>query len=755
MWRGVVLESWLRVERMTAAASGWWPDSLRDSIIAKSLIAYGSISWLLLQVISTFIQGLGLPNWVFTGSLMILLAGLPMVVIAARASTRTKDPVTAGKPGFALGRITFRRAALGGGLMLSLWVAIVGAFMASWAFGVGPAASLLAAGKLKRSDSVLIADFANRTRDPMLAKSVTEAIRLDLSQSNIIRVVDHGDVKEALERMSIKQGTPLDPAVSRELAIREGMAGVLEGEVASLGPATLISVRLVDPRNGKTMAEYQERAKDEGELLDAVDRLSSTLRNKIGEPLTTLRVEPPLAKVTTSSMPALRAYTEANAAHAAGKKDEAIGLLRAALSLDSSFPMAWRKLGVLLGAEYPAEARAAYTNAFNLRDRLPERERELATGSYYKNVRTDLPLAMAAYRRVLSSYPDDEVALNNLANLHTAFQQPEEALKLQQRIIQARPRFAAYTNLFNSYVRLGQLDNARRAHQTAARLFPDQKRVKLQPIILAVATEDYLTADRLMTSFLAANRDKPDLVNDLFVARYELKRGRLDRARAIFRERAKIAASKGKLANAIEAMTSVVAISAVTGQTAEGRALLAQTLATYPLAKVPEGQRPYLGLATAYALVGDSANGRRYLQLFDGQGDEDNTLNYDQKRRAQGLIALADGRHDEAIAILADASRFGQCSTCLLLDLGLAQELAGRPAEAIATYQRYRKLAPSSLARGEMLGFVLARLADLQLRAGDRPAATATRQHLRALWAGADGPLLARLDSADHGTVQS
>ena len=739
---------------MSAAASSLWPEALRESIVAKSLIAYGSISWLLLQVISTFIQGLGLPNWVFTGFLLILVAGLPMVVIAARASARKKEPVALAKPGFTFGRITFRRAALGGGLMLSLWVAVVGAFMASWAFGVGPAASLLAAGKLQRSDSVLIAEFTNRTRDPMLARSVTEAIRLDLSQSNLIRVVDHGDVKDALERMNIKPGVPLDRAVSLELAVREGMAGVLEGEVASLGPATLISVRLVDPKTGKTMAEYQERAKNEGELLDAVDRLSSTLRNKIGEPLTTLRVEPPLAKVTTSSMPALRAYTEANAAHAAGKKETAIGLLRSALVLDSSFPMAWRKLGALLGDDYPAEARTAYTNAFKLRDHLPERERELATASYYKNVQTNLPQAMAAYRRVLSSYPDDEVALNNLANLHTAFQQPQEALKLQKRIIEARPRFAAYSNLFNSYVRLGQFDEARRAHQIAARLFPDQKRVKLQPIILAIAADDFATADRLMTSFLTANREKPDLVNDLFVARYELKRGRLDRARSIFRERSRLAASKGKPANAIEAITSVVAISAATGQLAEGRALLTEILATYPLATIPEGQRPYLDLAMAYASVGDAASGRRYLLLSDGQGDEDNTLNYDQKRRAQGLIAFAERRYDEAATILTDASRFGQCSTCLLFDLGQAQEAAGRPMEAVTTYQRFLKLAPSALMRGEMLGFALARLADLQLRSGNRQAALATLQRLRVLWTDADGPLLARLDSANKGSAQ-
>ena len=732
---------------MTAAAINLWPEKFRDSIVSKALLAYGSISWLLLQIISTLIQGLGLPDWVFTGFLMILIAGLPVLVTAARASARKKDPVAANLPRFTLGRITFRRAALGGGLMLSLWVAVVGAFMASWAFGVGPAASLLAAGTLNRSDPVFITEFENRTRDPMLASTVTEAIRVDLSQSNLIRIVDHDDLEDALQRMNLKQGAKLDRKQSRELAVREGMAGVLEGEVAALGPATLISVRLVNPRTGDTMAEYQERAKNEDGLLDAVDRLSSTLRNKIGEPLTKLRVEPPLANVTTASMPALRAFTEANAAHAAGDKDKAIVLLRTALSLDSSFPMAWRKLGTLLNENFPIEANAAYTNAYKLRDNLPERERELATGSYYKNVENDLPQAMSAYQRVLVTYPDDEVALNNLANLYTAFQRPNEALVLQNRIVRTKPRFAAYSNLFNTYVRLGQLDQAQAVHRKAAKLFPDQKRVKFQPVILALAKSDYSGADRLMREFIAANREKSDLVNDLFVARYEWKRGRVDRASAIFRERAKLAHAKGKTANSIEAMTSVVAIAAASGKLAEGKAIITETLSLYPLATIAEGQRPYIDLAIASALVGDVANARRYFALDAAQATGDGSLNYDQRRRAEGLIAFAERKYGDAATILSEASRFGQCSTCLLLDLGLAQEAAGRPAEAIATYNRYVRQAPFTLARGEMFGFVLARLADLQTRAGDRQAALATRQRLQNLWTHADESLLASLKS--------
>jgi tetratricopeptide (TPR) repeat protein len=726
---------------MSAAALAPLPASVRESTIVKALIGYSSGCWLLLQIVSTFIQGLGLPDWVFTGFLMILLAGLPVLLYAVHSSGRAREAGKANQRQWRLGRLSFRKAALGGSALIGGWIVIVALFMASWAFGIGPAGSLLAAGSLDASDSVLIAEFDNRTTDPMLAGTVAEAIRVDLSQSNIIRVVERADVGEALERMKKPSETPLNAATARDLAVREGIAAVLEGQVSSLGPATIIVVRLVDAQSGQKLAEYEETARAPSELLDAVDRLSGTLRNKIGEPLTKIRVEPPLAKVTTTSVAALREYTRANAAHGAGDKKKAAELLRSAVTLDPMFPMAWRKLGVLLADSNPVEARNAYTRAYELRDNLPERERALATASYFKNVRNDLPQAMAVYQRLLAIYPDDEVALNNLANLYTAFQQPEHAVALQQKVVALHPRFAAYSNLFNGQVRLGKIADARHTHDIAARLFPDQKKVKFQPIELAIAAGDYEGADRLVSSLLA--QAKPELANDLFIARYAVRRGRLDQARAIFRERARVAADKGKYGDAIESMTSVVAIARAEGKQDEGRALLAEALASFPLDKVDPQDRPYLDLAEAYALVGDAGSAARYLKLADSQGPTDGMLNYDQRARTKGLIALAMNQPGKAVAILEKASRFGQCSTCVLFDLGMAQEAAGQPQQAMATYAHYRQLSAFALGRGELLGFALARLAALQAQVGDQASAADTRQALDALWRRADAPLLA------------
>lgn len=717
----------------------------------KALASYASAAWVLLEVVSTFIEGLGLPGWVFTGVLLIVAIGVPIMIIAARNSGGSSAAGANELQGGVASQLTLKRAWLGGSAILATFAVIVGLFMASWAFGVGPAASLLAAGSLKKSDPILIADFENKTRDPTLASTVTEVVRLDLSQSGLIRVVDREQVGDALKRMNRTKDGELSREIARELAVREGMPAVLEGEVSSLGPATIISARLVDSGRGTVMAEYVERAETPDKLLGAVDRLAGTLRNKIGEPLTSIRVEPPLEKVTTSSIEALRSYTKANAAHAAGDEDGAIGHLRTALDSDSNFPMAWRKLGALIGDDDPVAAKNAYRNAFRLRDNLPERERALAAASYFKNVEGDYPRAMAAYTQVLENHPHDEVALTNLANLYTAFQKPDDAIRLYTRVIQLRPRFAAYSNLFNSLVRTGQLERARQVHQEAAQLYPQQKRIKFQPVILALAEGDLAEADRLVQQFLAANAGKRELVNDLFIARYQWRRGRLEAASAIARERARAAAERGDHANALEAMTSIVAMAHASGDPEKGRAVLEDALRAYPLDAIPDERRPHIDLAIAHAMVGQTAQARLHLNLAAKQGPQDGSLLYDQQQRALGLIAHAEGRYGDAVRILAAASRFGQCATCLLFDLGVAAEAAGQREQAIATYERYIKLAPHALGRAENHGFVLARVARLHDAAGNRQAATGSRAALKRLWAAGDASLLAQAD----GTIKA
>jgi tetratricopeptide (TPR) repeat protein len=169
----------------------------------------------------------------------------------------------------------------------------------------------------------------------------------------------------------------------------------------------------------------------------------------VGESLRSIRAGEPLEQVTTPSLPALRLYTEARAVSETGDQNRAQELLREALRIDPEFAMAWRALAVTLSntGAGPAETRHASTRAYELRNRLTERERYQATAYYHRDVTGDLFAEIAAYQTVLDAYPDDRAALNNLAIAYSNLARWEDAAALLDRAVGGPgSSFSAYAN---------------------------------------------------------------------------------------------------------------------------------------------------------------------------------------------------------------------------------------------------------------------------------------------------------------------
>ncbi|TVR50556.1 MAG: hypothetical protein EA421_16980, partial [Gemmatimonadales bacterium] len=284
-------------------------------------------SWVAYQVVLSLVQGLGLPSWVPPVALILLLIGLPVVVATAFVQERPEPvapgggpesdaaspeapggagkaaPVgggdapevkTARRPPSAPPRpaLTWKRAgAAGGTAFLGLGV-VVAAFMGMHRAGIGPVGSLAAKGELGDVPTVLLAELDPITGDSALARVVTEAIRVDLSQSAFLSTVDRSRVHHTLERMGRPSETRLDGDLAREVAIRMGVPVVAEGDVSRAGSGYNLSLRLVTPDSGRVVASYRETASDSTDILPAVDRLSRRLRSHAGESLRTVRTSP-------------------------------------------------------------------------------------------------------------------------------------------------------------------------------------------------------------------------------------------------------------------------------------------------------------------------------------------------------------------------------------------------------------------------------------------------------------------------------
>jgi serine/threonine-protein kinase len=369
-------------------------------------------------------------------------------------------------------------------LLLGVLVALAAAaFLAlsSGSRGPSPAAAFAA------PQVVIVADVENRTADSTLGDLLSEALRSELQESKLVSVMTPGATAEALRRMQRPGASRVNAAVAREIAVREGVPVVVEGRIQKVGKTYLVRAALVSPADGAERSPVQETAANEDELIAAVGRLARRMRERLGESQAALTALPPMERVTTTSLDALRKYSEAlrvgDGLSQPGSSEREIALLEEAVALDSTFAMAWRRLGVRLMRNGPlqgntARAIAALTRAYEQRERLSPVEHGLAEAAYFTDVRKDPERATAAYQAILAEQPTNRIALNNLAN--AALQQG-----LYERVREYGARYVAVDSsnmqawpwlLWGAYG-TGRVDEARAIRAQTRRRFTSAEQV--------------------------------------------------------------------------------------------------------------------------------------------------------------------------------------------------------------------------------------------------------------------------------------
>ena len=631
------------------------------------------------------------------------------------------------------------------------------------AIGVALAATILAIAIAARTraasrsnvDRLLVADFHNHTRDSLLAGAITEAMRADLSQSRRTRVMSRAQVQAVLEHMRQPGGEITSEPVIREVAERYGVKAFVTGDVAALGPGYTISAELIAVKSGETLVSVREDAVDSTRLLAAIDRVSDRLRRGIGESLWTVRESPQLEQVTTSSLQALRLYSQAiRVGDQEGDTHHAVEILRQAVSLDTTFAMAYRKLGVYLrDMGIHAESDEALARAFRNRAKLPEVERYNTAGSYFSSVA--LPdSAIATYRALLSLYPTDMRGLNNLGSVYMDLREYARAESLFHRAIESDSSVGLlFNHLATVQLNGGRYDDAERTLAERARRFPPQQDDQDISVALDVVRGDFDGA-RVHTQRLLADAGS-DAGNRLeplkMLGTLALIRGRLDESDRDFSAVEALQAGEGNGGGYLEAAVAL-AFSNIwyRHDSARGLALLDAAIARYPLASLSVLDRNYSTLAYIYALGGRPARARELLAEVRanervpgatrgglGLRDEGTYL------RALGATELAEGKPAQALATLRHSVQLYFCPTCSLPDLARAFELAGYPDSAIAVHQQYVTTPWSEWpnALGEFRTTSYQRLGALHDARGDTALAIASYEKVATLWANADAEL--------------
>ena len=320
------------------------------------------------------------------------------------------------------------------------------------------------ASALTEKDSILLADFVNTTGDSVFDGTLKQALAVQLEQSPYLNVTPESRIREALKFMGRSSDERLTKDVAHEICLREGIKAMLTGSISSLGSHYVIDLDAVNVQTGDSIAREQAEAESKEAVLKTLDGAASNLRGKLGESVSSIKkFDTPLEQATTSSLEALQAFSQGQNAHQMLDDNGAVPHLKRAIELDPNFAMAYATLGVAYeNLTQNTLSEQNLQKAFELKDRASEKERLYITAHYYDEFQRDIPKSIETYQQWISTYPRDNIALDNLSLRYDGVGQYDKALTLASEAMRLYPKDRyAFQNVADSYMGLNRFDEAR------------------------------------------------------------------------------------------------------------------------------------------------------------------------------------------------------------------------------------------------------------------------------------------------------
>jgi eukaryotic-like serine/threonine-protein kinase len=330
------------------------------------------------------------------------------------------------------------------------------------------------AARLTEKDTIVLADFANTTGDPVFDDALKQALAVQLEQSPFLNILSAQKVNETLRLMGRSSSERLTEDAARELCQRTGSKAMIAGSISGLGSQYLVGLNALNCTTGDSLAKEQVQATSKEDVVKALGKAASSLRGKVGESLATVqKYDAPVEQATTPSLEALKAYTVGWNLHIWGSDPESIPFFRHAIELDPNFALAYAALGSAYFNIGEDELATQYTKqAFERRERTSEHEKLYITAHYYDTVTGDFPQAIQTYELWAKSYPRDDVPPNNLGStIYSSLGQHEKALQEAQEAARLNPDNVAGMGF--QYLALNRFDEARNMFEQGLARRPD------------------------------------------------------------------------------------------------------------------------------------------------------------------------------------------------------------------------------------------------------------------------------------------
>ena len=341
------------------------------------------------------------------------------------------------------------------GATLAVAIGVLAVFSSWWSHRAAPV--------LTDQDTIVVADFMNTTGEPVFDGALKVALAVGLEQSPFLKVYPDERLRETLRLMERPADAQVTRTVAREIARREQLKAVVAGSIAKLGSHYVIALEAINAETSDVMARQQVEASTKEEVLGSLGTAVSDLRQTLGESLASIaKFDVPLARATTGSLDALHAYSLALDQGRVSPRAEAIPHLLRAIELDPNFALAQALLsGVYWNINRSGDAPEYSRRAFELKDRVSERERFFISWRYYVDATQAWDKALELAQSWTTTYPREAIAFNSLAVATGSFGRHDRAVDWLREAIRLDPRFVTpYRNLAGSLVAGNRFDEA-------------------------------------------------------------------------------------------------------------------------------------------------------------------------------------------------------------------------------------------------------------------------------------------------------
>jgi DNA-binding winged helix-turn-helix (wHTH) protein len=353
---------------------------------------------------------------------------------------------------------------------------------------------------LSATDTIVLADVKNETSDPVFDDALDAALRYEMEQTPYVNILGNDKILGTLAELKLPPTTKLTPDVARQICGKTNSKMVISQSIGDAGNGYHVQMRALDCGSGATLAKEQADIGKRNEVVHELGVTAARLRAKLGEPADSLaRFNQPLEKALSASLESLQAVTQADKLYLAGDAEGAVKLFQRAVELDPNLAVAYGRMGAAyLFLGNTELSKAAYTNAYRLRDRLTEKDRLNAEINYYSNVIGDWEKEYSSVLRLLEIFPRDVLAHASLRAAFVHLGHPNQAADEAAEVARLRPSSYYFGSAIQSIRFASRFNEAKSWLAKADNLKLDNSLIRRERLIVAFALGDRDNVEKIL-----------------------------------------------------------------------------------------------------------------------------------------------------------------------------------------------------------------------------------------------------------------